>query len=315
MRLAAVTVAAVSLALAAPAAGAARSVAAPGPVRALSLTGYEVAFAAEAGRGCTEVRVWDTADRGVRRYGRHCFPATSTGSGVAAVAVAGRRALWLSYTGGNVREWSLWTASRTAPAPRRIRFAAADVAGPAPILVGQAAEHALVYAVDRTVIALQPSGARLFVWEAPERVTDVSAGTTGYAVVLAGGDVATLNRSGAVVRRHTFPRGEVLAATLGAPGLIVHLRGSLLVRRDGDRRLPLPAGARFHGFAQGAVAYSTNAELRLLRLADGRDVPLRRVAAAGSHAALGRLGLARAAGRTVSFEAWPVVAGRLQARR
>lgn len=274
-----------------------RSLAAPGLVGALEVTGPEVAYAAAA--RCVEVRVWDTADRGNRRYGRHCFERTSTGSGVAAVAAAGRRALWLAYTGGNVREWMLMTASRTARTPRVLRFVARDVDEPAPIVLGTASDAAIPYAVDRSVVALRPNGARAFAWEAPERVTAVSAAGRGYAVSLAGGDVVTLNARGEPVRRHSFGPERPKASLLAAPGLIVHLDRRLLVRgAAGDRTLPLPANARFLGFASGVVAYASGGELRLLRLRDGADVRFRRLPP-GFRADLDRRGLGYGHGRRV----------------
>src|SRR6185437_9493788 len=38
-------------------------------------------------------------------------PETSTGRGVSAVAVSSQRIAFLSYVGGNTREWRLWTAT------------------------------------------------------------------------------------------------------------------------------------------------------------------------------------------------------------
>ena len=59
--------------------------------------------------------------RADRRLASHCFVSTSTGSGVAGVIATEGRALWLTYTGGNIREWSLWTKRGPAKAqPARI---------------------------------------------------------------------------------------------------------------------------------------------------------------------------------------------------
>jgi hypothetical protein len=87
-----------------------------GPVSAVGIAGTEVAYADEYRRRCHEVRRWDVATRGDVRVASHCFVSTSTGSGIAAVSVAGGRALWLTYIGGNTREWSLWTKRGTARA-------------------------------------------------------------------------------------------------------------------------------------------------------------------------------------------------------
>src|SRR6187455_3316251 len=100
-------IAGLALSLAA-AAGARRRVVA-GPLSAVSIAGVEVAYADEYKSGCHEIRLWNVATRGDRRLATHCFESTSTGSGVAGVIATGGRALWLTYTGGNIREWSLWT--------------------------------------------------------------------------------------------------------------------------------------------------------------------------------------------------------------
>jgi hypothetical protein len=282
-----------------------RGLAAPGLVGTLEASGPEVAYAA-AGR-CVEVWVWDTADRGNRRHGRHCFERTSTGSGVAAVAVAGRRALWLAYTGGNTREWSLWTSSRTAPRPRLLRFVARDVDAEPPIVLGTAYAGALAYAVGRSVVALRPSGARLFAWEAPERVVAVAARRQGFAVMLAGGDVVTLSPAGTPVRRHAFGPERPRAAALAAAGLVVHLDRKLLVRgAAGERVFPLPANARFLGLASGIAAYGSGGELRLLRLSDGADVRFRGLPQ-GFRAELDERGLAYGWNRRVSWVGLPQV--------
>jgi hypothetical protein len=275
-----------------------RGLNAAAPAGVLEVTGPELAYATAG--GCVEIRVWDTADRGNRRYGRHCFARTSTGSGIADVAVAGRRAVWLAYTGGNTREWSLWSASRGAPRPRQLRLVSRDVDAPPPLVLGTAYDAGIPYALDRTVIVLRPTGARAFAWEAPERVLAVTAGQPGYAVTLAGGDVVTLDGRGEPVRRHAFAE-RPRAAMLATPGLIVHLPGRVLVRgSDSERSFPVPVNARFLGFASGIVAFASGSELRLLRISDGADVRFRTVQA-GFRAGLDRRGLGYASGRRVSW--------------
>ena len=121
----------------APAAGAAtareRQVA--GPIASVASVGVDLSYADEYKRGCHEVRLWNVATRSDRRLSSHCFVSTSTGSGVADVIATEGRALWLTFTGGNIREWSLWTKGGATKA-RRIAFLSADVDGPAPVLLG-----------------------------------------------------------------------------------------------------------------------------------------------------------------------------------
>ena len=77
-----------------------RQALAPSTVTALAADGARVVYAVE---DCT-VWLWDLGTRRLvfARGGPSCAR-TSTGTGIAAASVAGQRALWLHYTGGNIR--------------------------------------------------------------------------------------------------------------------------------------------------------------------------------------------------------------------
>ena len=94
-----------------------------GPISTVSIAGTEIAYSDEYRTRCHEIRLWKVATRSDKRLASHCFVSTSTGSGVAGVIATGGRALWLTYIGGNIRDWSLWTKGRNAKA-RRIAFLA-----------------------------------------------------------------------------------------------------------------------------------------------------------------------------------------------
>jgi hypothetical protein len=276
-----------------------------GPVSALGVAATDVAYAVEYRPRCHEIRAWEVGSRAERRVASHCFQDTSTGSGVAGVATTRGRSLWLTYTGGNFREWSLWTKGGRARA-RRIAFEAELVEDPAPIVLGRPWEGALPYAIGRTVVVLGPDGARRFAVTAPARVEHVSAHSRGYAAVLENGSVLTISLDGRPVREHAFDDG-VTEAVLTAAGLVAKVPDGLEIR-DGTstRTVSLPRGARFLGYSEGIVAYGTGAQLRLRSIrtgADWRFATLR----PRFHAALGRRGLAWASGRTLGFRAWALV--------
>jgi hypothetical protein len=287
----------------AAAAAAARERQTAGPLSTVSGAGADVAYADEYRRGCHEVRLWNVDSRADRRLASHCFVGTSTGSGVAGAIASEGRALWLTYTGGNIREWSLWTKSLTAKA-RRIGFAAADVDGPAPIVLGRPWERMLPYASGRTIVSLAPNGSRALTLVAEDRVVAVSAHTGGWAAVLANGAVLAI-RPGPVVTRHAFAPGAVTEAVLtSARGLIVKTAEGLEIRKGLDvRRVALPRGSRFLGYAEGLFAYGTGAELRIRELDGGGDRLVRRLTPR-FHAQLGRRGLAYGSGRTLGFRGW-----------
>ncbi len=273
-----------------------------GPVSAVSLSGTEVGYADEYRRGCHEVRLWSVTSFADRRLASHCFESTSTGSGVGGVIASEGRALWLTYAGGNIREWSLWTKAGKAPA-KRLAFRAADVDGPAPVVLGGVWEGSLPYAIGRTIVVLHPNGSRRFSLTAADRVVAVSANSRGYAAVLANGAVLTISQAGVVLRERAFAPGAVQAAVLAAPGLVVKTAAGLEVHRDDTvRTIPLPRGARFLGFSEWRVAYATGRELRLIHVASGQDGLLHRLPSPGFHAQFGRRGLVYASGRTLGFE-------------
>ena len=279
-----------------------------GPISAVGIGGTEVGYADEYRRHCHEVRRWDVATRGDVRVASHCFVSTSTGSGIAAVAVTGGRALWLTYIGGNTREWSLWTKRGTARA-KRIEFQAADVDGPAPIVLGRAWEGSPPYAVGRKIVVLSPNGSRAFSLDAPARVDAVSAHSRGYAAVLSNGTVLAISSTGSILGETAFDPGAAQSAVLAAPGLIVETAVGLEIHRGTTvRRIALPAGSRFFGYSEGVLAYGTGRQLRLRRLESGKDV-LFRTLAPRFEAQLGRRGLAYASGRTLGFAAWVNVTG------
>jgi hypothetical protein len=277
-----------------------------GPVSAVAVAGTEVAYADEYRTGCHELRLWDVADRSDRRLASHCFVQTSTGSGVAGVIATGGRALWLTYTGGNIREWSLWTKG-LGGRPKRISFLAADVDGPPPVVLGRVWEGSLPYAIGRTVIVLAPNGSRKFTLTAPDRVVALSAHSRGYAAVLASGSVLTISLAGKVLREFPFEPGFVQEAVLAAPGLVVKTVNGLEIRNgDSTREIALPRSARFLGLSEGIVAYGTGRQLRLKRLTGGHDT-LFRTLAPRFQAQLGRRGLVYASGRTLGFTVWAFV--------
>jgi hypothetical protein len=295
---------ALALALVPAATGAtARERTVAGPISAAGIAGTEVAYADEYKGRCHEIRLWDVASRADRRIASHCFVSTSTGSGVAGVIASDGRALWSTYIGGNIREWSLWTKAGKARA-KRIAFLTADVDGPAPVVLGRAWEGSLPYATGTKIVVLAPNGSRRFTLTAPDRVVSLSAHSRGYAAVLASGNVLTISPEGKALREFPFAAGVVQDALLAAPGLVVKTKIGLEIRKgDSIRQIALPAGSRFLGLSEGIVAYGLGRELRFKRLANEHDT-LFRTLAPRFQAQLGQRGIVYASGRTLGFTVW-----------
>jgi hypothetical protein len=315
MRALAVTLVLLAAATAAQAAGADRTVTSPGSVRALARSGYSVAFLSGpyVGHCGSRVRLWSLVTGGVYRLGRHpdalCQEGPSTGSGITDIAVAGNRALWLAYSGGNLRDWILETATTTRPTERRLEFREADVDAPSPIVLGVASEFVMPYSVGSTVKVLKANGARLYTWHAPGRVTNTTSYGTSVAVFVAGGRCYVLSPAGTVQQTYTFAPGSVQEFALAGAGLIVQLTGGRVEIRNGAavKKVPLSAGARMLDYAEGILLYKVGAQIRARRVSSGKDALLRKA----TLAVLEHNGLTYALGRRVSSVAMVNVQARL----
>jgi outer membrane protein assembly factor BamB len=284
-----------------------RSVTAPGPVVAIAMNGRQLAYAdGTSARDCDRVRLWNLQTGRVTTFGRTtpCVQ-TSTGRGIAAVALASGRVLWLHYIGGNIREWRLFTATRSAPRPRLLRLVARDVDAAPPIVLGDGHGSRfgdlLPYAVDRDVIVLRKDGARRFVWRAPARVTALSALFGKIAVASEGGVVTVLDASGTPLMSEEF-EGEIAAVELSGDGILVQRGRTLELRRsDGRRAFALPAGAKLEDTSGDRAFYVAAGQIRQLLLSTGAESTI----APGSHVQVDLSTVTVAAGRRVTVRPVP----------
>ena len=252
----------------------------PAPVTALDETAAGIATAlAWTPRSCESVVLWEPdffARRTFRAPGP--CPQTSTGRGISAVATDSRRVVWLAYVGGNTREYTLWTATPTQRAPHRLRFAAADVDAPPPLVLGNGGESGIPYALGRDVFVIGPSGARVLTWRAPARVTRLAVGAASVGVLVETGHllVVPLKRGGRVTDLD-YARGFVRAFRVAAVGAVVETPSGIELRRA-SRATPLVKrpGARLAGFADGQLVYTLGHQIREFLRSSGRDALIRR---------------------------------------
>ena len=270
------------------AAGVPSSVTAHGAVGAVAFDGARVAYAVGASPGdCNRVRLWNISTGGITRLGRgaSCVQ-TSTGTGIAAVAIAGNRAIWLNYIGGNIREWTLWTASGTSPKPRQLAFVARDVDEPSPIVVGDGNTSRkgdlLPYAVDRAVVVLRTSGARRFTWRAPTQVVALDARDGQVAVATEDGTVTILDAAGHVLTEEDVGPG-ITAVQLSGNAVVAQVGRTLDVVGPGPiRQFMLPSGSRLQDALESTALYTVGGSLISLSTSTGD----RLVVARGSAGAL-----------------------------
>jgi hypothetical protein len=278
------------------------------------VSGPDVAFATVGTGGlCGAVTLWRPVAGASVAFPRTptLCPQTSTGTAIAGVETSGGRVLWLSYAGGNIREWSLYTATTTGRKARLLRFVPRDVDAAPGIVLGRADEDSLPYAVDQNVVVLGANGARRYAWTAPARVAALSAGFHRVAVLLDTGDVYVLSAAGSVLAHYTdYAAGDVHAIRYGSLGVVLELDGKIELRRtDARDDFPLLPGGHLLDYANGVIAYGRGADARAIRVADGKDVVVRSPGRPFL-ARLGRRGLAVARGRTVSWVPWAELAAR-----
>ncbi len=287
-----------------------RTLSRPGPVVSLGLTRASLAFAVgRTARDCDHVELWNPDTRTLVRFGprRRCgdLPVLA---GIGSIGVATSRVVWVSYAGGNLTDWQLWTATRTKRTPRRIAFVERDTSEPAPIVVGQGTPAAVPYAIDNQVTLLRDDGSAAFRWTAPAPVRAVTSGAGPYgwtvAALLATGEVVVLDAGGREVQRLAFPPGTVRFVGLAAAGLLVQTAGAKVEVHRGaaTQTLQLPANALVLDAAGSRLLYRVGQSFSLRDLASGADTPLLRGSA--KHpviAALDEHGLAWARGTSVSW--------------
>jgi hypothetical protein len=253
-----------------------RSVIEPRPVVALSQTFRHLAWATGVSPDPCSVRLWITERKALYTFkpGLDCTVETSTGTGIATVSVAERRVLWLAYTGGNIREWSLFTATPTQKTPKRLRFVSRDVDGPAPIVLGQGTRRAVPFAVDAELTYLGDNGAAIFKKTLPSAVRSVVAGqgpgAIRVAALLASGDLVALRADGSHVFTRPAPAGSVTAFGLFTKGVALQIGTDVhLLTAGSDTLVSLEPGARMLDAGMNRILYAKAGDLWALRVATG----------------------------------------------
>ncbi|MEO5634207.1 hypothetical protein [Gaiella sp.] len=287
-----------------------RSITRTGPVRLVALNHASIAFmVARTKADCDHVELWNADTKGVWRFGKPgpCTNLGSTGTGISAVGVSGNRALWIRYTGGNLRDWQLLTATTTQRMPRQVRLLEQDVDLPSPFLIGDSTGGlGIPYAAGKQVVLLGANGAAVFRFTDAARIVRVTAGKgPGGAVVAAlreTGEVVLLRTNGTVVRVVPFAAGAVKAIALAPAGLVVQIGGAVRIPGSSLPAAVLPEGAVMSDYAEGRILYALKNETHALSISNGADTLLLRSAGgAPIFTTADTHGLGWAQGRQVTF--------------
>jgi hypothetical protein len=247
------------------------------PVTAVDAAGGTIAAGlAWTPQACEGVTLWSPGERAAWtfRLPRPC-PATSTGRGIAAVSSTGFRVAFLSYVGGNTREWRLWTATRTAHTPRLLRTAAADANAPSPILLGNGGDRGIPYAVGRDVVVLSTQGRRLLTWHAPAAIASLNYTPNRLAVTLATGDVVVVDTAASTT---TYAGLGARSAQAILGGLAYETPTQIVVRKGAaTRALVSASGARLVDYVDGTLLYLLGGTLHSATWRGSTDRVLRHI--------------------------------------
>jgi hypothetical protein len=260
---------------------------------------------------CEGAVLWETGIRArwLFRVPGPC-PATSTGRGVSAVSVSGRRVAFLSFVGGNTREWRLWTSTPTAKRPLLLRAASADADAPSPILLGNGGEDGIPYAVGRDVVVLGPDGRRELSWSAPADIGSLTVHSGTLAETLADGTVSTVWLGPAkTVTSYAQPGARTAVAITG--GVVIDAADGIHLRK-GSRtlRFDVPAGSHLLGYSDGWLVYSTGREIHVYSYQRKQDILSRTVRSTPVAADADRGGMGWTNGRTLCWSIFSYLRGK-----
>jgi hypothetical protein len=174
-------------------------------------------------------------------------------------------------------------------------------------VVGTGSESVLSYAVGATVKVLSDRGNRLYTWQAPGTVTNMTSYGREVAVFVRGGKCYVLGPSGAVRQSYAFRPGSVQEFALALRGLVVQLPGGRIEVHNGTnvRAFSIPRQARMLDYAGNILLYRLGGMLRGRFLFGGEDGALR----AAPLGAVETNGFSYASGTNVGSIAWVTLTG------
>ncbi len=252
------------------------------PITAIALTHASIAFAVGATKtDCDHVELWNPDTHGAYRFGRRkpCGDLPLL-YGIGPIGVASNRVVWVSFAGGNLTDWQLWTATTTRQTPRRLAFVERDTMDAPPIVVGDGTSNAIPYAKQTEITLLGDNGEPVFRTHAASEVRQITAGDGPYgwrvAALLATGEVSVLDGGGSFVKTYPFPPGAVRWIRLAPGGLVVQVPGAKVEIHRGatTRVVQLKPNAIALDYAEGRILYRVGQTFWLRYVSSGVDTEL-----------------------------------------
>lgn len=264
-----------------------RIVATRTPVTDLSADGARAAFVTASPIDCDHAAVWTPATKAIVRFDlpHLCLP-TSTGSGIYDLELAGSRAAWVGYGGGNTWEFPLSSATLRNRVPVRLSLEFGDagvywpfqVRGDGEVFVFNDRER--LVRVGRGRERCQEKGGTTAICTTIRRgvhAAPIESVSGQLIAVREPSAVAIVNVSGDVVRVFDF---AATSARLDEDHLIV-ARGKTLERysvQTGalEATQSIPAGYALADVDGGIAVLRRAMSIRLVRFSDGRSLTIER---------------------------------------
>jgi hypothetical protein len=252
------------------------------PVTAIALTHASIAFAVGRTKtDCDHVELWNPDTHGTYRFGQRkpCGDLPLL-FGIGPIGVATNRVVWVSFAGGNLTDWQLWTATTTRKTPRRLAFVERDTMDAPAIVVGDGTSNAIPYAVETEITLIGEKGAPVFRTHASSEVRQITSGEGPYgwrvAALLATGEVTVLDGGGSVVATYPFQLGAVRWIRLAPGGLLVQVPGAKVEIHRGAavRTIQLKPNAIALDYAEGRILYRVGQTFWLRQISTGTDTIL-----------------------------------------
>jgi hypothetical protein len=249
------------------------------PVVGIAVAGNIVAATLDEGPvECRHVELWNAASNKATHLGKK-LPCDASGL-LRGPAILGNRVVWASSIGGNLQDWTVWTASTTSPTPKALaKVNGIPTGDPDPVVIGSTAAGVIAYAVGSAVTALRANGSTAWKQTAPAKVTLLASGeaygkgSEVTLVSLADGKAVSVDGSGKMTPAGTTDGITVLCIIPGG-SLIAQKPGMLVVPGSPPKTIPIAANARLVGCLPDIAIYRVGAKISGLRVSTGKAATL-----------------------------------------
>jgi hypothetical protein len=221
--------------------------------------------------------------------------------------VIANRAVWATNVGGNLRDWTVWTATSTSPVPKPLGIVhGIDADAPDPVAIGRAGAGIVTYALGTKIVALRANGSTAWIQtaQAPVRLlaTGDTPGKPGVTLAISTDDtVIVVDAAGNIVTKGSA--AGVTDECLVGGRVIAQTAGFLVdTSTNPPTTFPVPKQAKLLDCASGIVIYRAGSTIRGIRLATGKTATLLTGPKKGAIvAAISPQGLAWAIGSTLHW--------------